>query len=228
MIAGVAPSSPRSCSRASAFARYCAFVALQGVGVWAPKSSFSAISGVLQPVTWTAKSNSFFAFPSIVAGIGRRDGRTDPVVEMQVEEDRRRACRAHLRRHDRAGGDGEHHARLRDDRRVVSGVVDPERRGRRQAARVASARVRSCATASTTAAAARPRTTTLFTTLRVEGRPDRGRRRPARCNRRAGARSESRPAGSAARRGLPPHRRRRGPRAERDRRAPPGRRARAP
>ena len=38
------------------FARYCAVVVVHGVGVCAPKSSFSAIQGVWQPVTETAKS----------------------------------------------------------------------------------------------------------------------------------------------------------------------------
>ena len=64
----VAPSASSACSRLSTFARYCAFVALHGVGVWAPKSSFSAINGVEHPVTCTAKSNSFRAFSAIVAG----------------------------------------------------------------------------------------------------------------------------------------------------------------
>ena len=41
---------------------------LHGVGVCAPKSSFSAISGWSQPVTVTAKSNSRFALSGIVAG----------------------------------------------------------------------------------------------------------------------------------------------------------------
>ena len=50
------------------FARYCAVVAVQGVGVWAPKSSFSAIHGVWQPVTETAKSKSRSARVSISAG----------------------------------------------------------------------------------------------------------------------------------------------------------------
>jgi hypothetical protein len=43
-------------------------VGLHGVGVWAPKSSFSAISGVGQPVTWTAKSKRRLALSGIVAG----------------------------------------------------------------------------------------------------------------------------------------------------------------
>ena len=50
------------------FARYCAVVAVHGVGVWAPKSSFSAIHGVAQPVTETAKSKRRSARPTIVAG----------------------------------------------------------------------------------------------------------------------------------------------------------------
>ena len=50
------------------FSRYCAVVAVHGVGVWAPKSSFRAIQGVAQPVTETAKSKSRSAFSTIVAG----------------------------------------------------------------------------------------------------------------------------------------------------------------
>jgi hypothetical protein len=51
---GVEPSAARFWSSASAFARYCAFVSDHGVGVWAPKSSFSAMIGVVQPATVTA------------------------------------------------------------------------------------------------------------------------------------------------------------------------------
>ena len=50
------------------FARYCAVVVVHGVGVWAPKSSFSAIHGVWQPLTETAKSKSRSARSTIVAG----------------------------------------------------------------------------------------------------------------------------------------------------------------
>ena len=50
------------------FARYCAVVVVQGVGVCAPKSSFSAIHGVWQPVTETAKSKRRSARSAIVAG----------------------------------------------------------------------------------------------------------------------------------------------------------------
>ena len=68
VIAGVAPSLASSWSSNRTFARYCALVVLQGVGVCAPKSSFSAISGVAQPVTCTAKSNNRCAFAAIDAG----------------------------------------------------------------------------------------------------------------------------------------------------------------
>jgi hypothetical protein len=50
------------------FARYWAVVVVHGVGVCAPKSSFSAIHGVWQPLTETAKSNSRSALLSISAG----------------------------------------------------------------------------------------------------------------------------------------------------------------
>ncbi len=64
----VAPSASRSCISASTLARYCALFVLHGVSVCAPKSSFSAISGVWQPVTSCANANSDFAFASIVDG----------------------------------------------------------------------------------------------------------------------------------------------------------------
>ena len=50
------------------FSRYCAVVAVHGVGVCAPKSSFRAIHGVWQPLTETAKSKSRLARSTIVAG----------------------------------------------------------------------------------------------------------------------------------------------------------------
>src|SRR5437868_15526806 len=52
----------------STFARYCVFVADHGVTSPEPKSSFSAIHGVVQPVALTAKSKSLFAFATIAAG----------------------------------------------------------------------------------------------------------------------------------------------------------------
>ena len=51
---GRAPRVESAVRNASTFARYCAFVSDHGVGVWAPKSSFSATIGVWQPVTPTA------------------------------------------------------------------------------------------------------------------------------------------------------------------------------
>ncbi len=51
---GVAPRLLRSVRNCSTFARYCPLFAVQGVGVWAPASSLSAIVGVGQPVTETA------------------------------------------------------------------------------------------------------------------------------------------------------------------------------
>ena len=68
VTAGLAPRSASRRTRASVFARYCAVVAVQGAGVCAPKSSFSAIHGVWQPVTVTAKSKSRSARSAIVAG----------------------------------------------------------------------------------------------------------------------------------------------------------------
>ena len=64
----LAPRSASRFRRISVFARYCAVVAVHGAGVWAPKSSFSAIHGVAQPVTVTAKSNRRSAFATIPAG----------------------------------------------------------------------------------------------------------------------------------------------------------------
>src|SRR5215218_2518878 len=67
VIAGRAPSFFSSWRSVSVLARYCAFPADHGVGVCAPKSSFSAITGVEQPVTVTAKSNRRFARSGIDA-----------------------------------------------------------------------------------------------------------------------------------------------------------------
>ena len=51
------------------FARYCAVEAVQGVGVPAPKSSFSTIKGVAQPpLAETAFRYSFSAAVWMVAG----------------------------------------------------------------------------------------------------------------------------------------------------------------
>ena len=74
MIAVVAPSASSAWTSASTLARYCALVALHGVGVCAPKSSFSAISGVAQPVTCCANTNSFAALSWMVAGSAGADG----------------------------------------------------------------------------------------------------------------------------------------------------------
>ena len=63
--------APRSASRRrriSVFARYCAVVGVQGAGVCAPNSSFSAIHGVVHPLTVTAKSKRRSAFATIPAG----------------------------------------------------------------------------------------------------------------------------------------------------------------
>ena len=51
---GRAPRFDSAVRNASTFARYCAFVSDHGVGVCAPKSSFSATIGFWQPVTPTA------------------------------------------------------------------------------------------------------------------------------------------------------------------------------
>src|SRR4026209_2504452 len=71
---GFAPRSASRLTRASLFARYCAVVVVQGVGVCAPKSSFSAIHGVVQPDTVTAKSKRRSARAAIVAGSAGRVG----------------------------------------------------------------------------------------------------------------------------------------------------------
>src|SRR6476469_3590594 len=66
---GWAPLAARSCRNASTAARYCAVEALQGVGMPAPKSSFSTMSGVLQPpMRTTALLYRLSAAASIVAG----------------------------------------------------------------------------------------------------------------------------------------------------------------
>src|SRR5215471_13834825 len=66
---GCAPFAARSCRNASTFARYCAVEALQGVGIPAPKSSFSTMSGVVQPpMRRTARSYRLSAAVSTVAG----------------------------------------------------------------------------------------------------------------------------------------------------------------
>src|SRR5215469_4188202 len=46
---GCAPCAAKSCKNASTFARYCAVEAIHGVGIPAPKSSFSTTRGVVQP-----------------------------------------------------------------------------------------------------------------------------------------------------------------------------------
>jgi hypothetical protein len=69
--------APRAVSwvrSASTFARYRAFPGVHGVCVPAPKSSFSAINGVAQPVCLTAASNSLFAVSAIVAGSAGASG----------------------------------------------------------------------------------------------------------------------------------------------------------
>ena len=65
---GLAPRSASRRTSASVLARYCAVVVVHGVGVCAPKSSFSAIQGVVQPVMVTAKSKRRSARSAIVAG----------------------------------------------------------------------------------------------------------------------------------------------------------------
>jgi hypothetical protein len=70
----VAPRARSWRTSRSTFSRYCAVVGVHGVGVCAPKSSFSAIHGVWQPVTETAKSKSRFARSTIVAGSFGRVG----------------------------------------------------------------------------------------------------------------------------------------------------------
>src|SRR5215475_4177008 len=66
---GCAPCAARSCRNVSTFARYCAVEAVHGVAVAAPKSSFSTMSGVVQPpVRATARLYSSLATASMVDG----------------------------------------------------------------------------------------------------------------------------------------------------------------
>ena len=66
---GCAPFAARSCRYASTFALYCAVEALHGVGIPAPKSSFSTMSGVAHPsVRSTALPYCASAAASIVEG----------------------------------------------------------------------------------------------------------------------------------------------------------------
>src|SRR5215471_10370692 len=66
---GCAPFAARSCMNASTFARYCAVEAVHGVGIPAPNSSFSTMSGVAQPpVRTTALLYCVVAAASIVEG----------------------------------------------------------------------------------------------------------------------------------------------------------------
>src|SRR5262249_2461378 len=66
---GCAPFAARSCRNASTLARYCAVEAVHGVGIPAPKSSFSTTSGVAQPpVRTTAFAYCVAAAASIVEG----------------------------------------------------------------------------------------------------------------------------------------------------------------
>src|SRR5436305_753163 len=68
-MTGCAPFAARSCRNASTFARYCAVEAVQGVGRPAPNSSFSTMSGVVQPpMRTTALLYRLSAAVSIVAG----------------------------------------------------------------------------------------------------------------------------------------------------------------
>src|SRR5215475_2854154 len=66
---GCAPRSDRSWRKVRMLARYWAVEADHGVGVAAPKSSFSTISGVVQPpVAATAVAYRFCAAAAIVVG----------------------------------------------------------------------------------------------------------------------------------------------------------------
>src|SRR5881392_2807534 len=66
---GCAPLAAKSCRKASTFARYCVVEAVQGVGRPEPKSSFSTMSGVVQPpMRTTARSYRLSAAVAIVAG----------------------------------------------------------------------------------------------------------------------------------------------------------------
>ena len=71
---GCAPRAASWVSKASTSARYCVLPADHGVWIVEPKSSFSAISGVWQPVCLTAASNSLFAVSTTAAGSAGASG----------------------------------------------------------------------------------------------------------------------------------------------------------
>jgi len=85
----VAPSLSSSCRSSNTFARYCAFVVLHGVTVCAPNSSFSAINGVAQPVTCTAK----FELALCLRGDRRRIAGAEGVPTRRLGAGRRRSSR---------------------------------------------------------------------------------------------------------------------------------------
>ena len=65
---GCAPSDARSWTKVSAFWRYWALLSDQGVTRFAPASSLRTITGVGQPVCWTANVNRLCAFACISDG----------------------------------------------------------------------------------------------------------------------------------------------------------------
>ena len=65
---GCAPSGARRWTNVSAFWRYCALLSDQGVTTFAPASSLRTITGVEQPVCWTANVNRLCAFACISDG----------------------------------------------------------------------------------------------------------------------------------------------------------------
>ena len=120
--------APRSASlrrRISVFARYCAVVAVHGAGVWAPKSSFSAIHGVAQPRHRDREVEEAVRLRDDPGRVGRDGRRADAVVEVEVEEDRRGAGRPRGRRLLRPGRERERQPGLLRQRRVMSREVDP-------------------------------------------------------------------------------------------------------
>src|SRR2546425_10090073 len=71
---GRAPPAASVLRKASTFARYCAVVAVHGVGTEAPNSSFRAMNGWSQPDDSTARLKSASARPLIAAGSAGFDG----------------------------------------------------------------------------------------------------------------------------------------------------------
>ena len=124
---GFAPRSASRLTRASVFARYCAVVVVQGVGVCAPKSSFSAIHGVVQPDHRDGEVEEAVRAVRDRRRVGGQGRRSHAVVEVEVEEDGRGPGCSRVGGLHRARGERERQPGLLRQRRVVPGEVDPER-----------------------------------------------------------------------------------------------------